>query len=226
MTRDFAKKPRRPAANPRRSDSSRSSNSRSNNSRSSSNRSSNNRSSGGNRASGARRVTTKQRSPVPGWVWLLTGAVLGAFIMFLAYLSGVAPQQSVPVPVATEAQPVTTKAEVPKPRFDFYQLLKESEVEVKEPDPAQIRATEKLAEQQEFILQVGSFRSETDADRLRAQLILLNLDAQVEKVTVRSGEIWYRVLVGPFSDRSTMERARSTLASNRINALLLKRKKG
>lgn len=210
MTRDFAKKPRRPAANPRRSDSSRSSNSRSTTSR----------------ASGARRVAPRQKSQVPGWVWLFTGAVLGAFIMFLAYLSGVAPQQTAPAPVVAEAQPVATKPEVPKPRFDFYQLLKESEVEVREPDPAKIRAAEQLAEQQEFILQVGSFRSETDADRMRAQLILLNLEAQVEKVTVRSGEIWFRVLVGPFSDRSAMERARSTLAANRMNALLLKRKKG
>ena len=218
MPRDFAKKPRRTAPASSRSQSSRSDSSR--------NASGRRSSSNTGRNSGARRSPTKAKSQVPGWGWLFTGAVLGAFIMFLAYLSGMAPQPVSPAPIAVEAQPATTKAEVPKPRFDFYQLLKESEVEVREPAPARTKAAEQLAEQQEFILQVGSFRSDNDADRLRAQLILLNLDTQVEKVTVRSGEIWFRVLVGPFTDRSAMERARSTLASNRINALLLKRKKG
>ena len=31
-------------------------------------------------------------SSIPGWVWLLTGVVTGAFIMFLVYLSGLSPQ--------------------------------------------------------------------------------------------------------------------------------------
>ncbi|WP_439134816.1 SPOR domain-containing protein [Pseudomaricurvus sp.] len=212
MTRDFAKKTRSPASGKRGSGNSRSGSSRSGGSRSSKTRNS--------------RSNSKPKSQVPGWVWLFTGTVLGAFIMFLAYLAGIAPQQSNPQPMAVEAQPEQTKPQVPKPRFDFYQLLKESEVEVKQPSKAQREAAEQQAEKQEYILQVGSFRKDSDADRLRAQLILLNLDAQVEKVTVRSGETWYRVLVGPYSDHSKMERARSILASNRINALLLKRKKG
>ncbi|MBU3068365.1 SPOR domain-containing protein [Aestuariicella sp. G3-2] len=199
MTRDFAKKTRRPASNKRSSGNTRSSN---------------------------RRPASKPKSQVPGWVWLFTGTVLGAFIMFLAYLAGIAPQPTNPQPIAAEDQPEQTKPQVPKPRFDFYQLLKESEVEVKEPTPAQREAAKEQAENQEYILQVGSFRKDSDADRLRAQLILLNLDAQVEKVTVRSGETWYRVLVGPYSNSSKMERARSILASNRINSLLLKRKQG
>lgn len=223
MTRDFAKKPRRPAATSRRADSSRSSNSRAASNRGGASRS--------GRASGARRVTPRHGSQAPGWVWLFTGTALGLFIAFLTYLAVVDPQQpaaGAPAPVIAKAQPAATKPEVPKPRFDFYQLLKENEVEVKEPPlPARPnQPVEQLADQQEFILQVGSFRSDADADRLRAQLILLNLDAQIEKVSVRSGEIWYRVLVGPFGDRPSMERARNTLASNSINALLLKRKKG
>lgn len=222
MTRDFAKKTRRPATDKRSSGNTRSSNSRANNNRTNNSRTANSR--GSNSRSNSNNGRSGGKSQVPGWVWLFTGTLLGAFIMFLAYLAGIAPQSS-PPPIAVEAQPEQTKPQVPKPRFDFYQLLKESEVEVKEPSKAQREAAEKIAEKQEYILQVGSFRKDSDADRLRAQLILLNLEATVEKVIVRSGETWFRVLVGPYSDHSKMERARSTLASNRINALLLKRKK-
>jgi len=168
----------------------------------------------------AKKAPTK--SQVPSWVWLFTGTILGAFIMFLTYLSGITP--------APQSQPVATKpskpkAEIPKPRFDFYQLLKESEVVVKEPnknlDPSKSAAAAQKIE--EYILQVGSFKKNTDADRLRVELILLNLDTYIEKVTVRNGETWHRVLVGPYRSHSKMAQARGTLVSNDIKPLLLKR---
>lgn len=165
----------------------------------------------------------KPKSQVPGWVWLFTGTILGAFIMFLAYLSGIAPNRA-PTPVAPVAKQAPEKTEVPKPRFDFYQLLKETEVVVKEVPSHTAKETEAI-EAQEFILQVGSFKKTADADRLRAELILINLEAQVETVTVRNGETWHRVLVGPYQSRSKVAKARSTLVSNDINPLLLKRKR-
>jgi len=165
----------------------------------------------------------KPKSQVPGWIWLFTGTILGAFIMFLAYLSGIAPQQG-PQPAAKAATQKPAKDVVPKPRFDFYQLLKETEVVVKE-TPSHSPKETTAREAQEFILQVGSFKKSADADRLRAELILMNLEAQVETVTVRNGETWHRVLVGPYQSRSKVAKARSTLVSNDINPLLLKRKR-
>ncbi|MAZ89052.1 MAG: carbamoyl-phosphate synthase small subunit [Cellvibrionaceae bacterium] len=171
----------------------------------------------------SKRAAPKPKSQVPGWVWLFTGTILGAFIMFLAYLSGVTPQQT-PTP-ATAAKHEEPSHDIPKPRFDFYQLLKETEVVVKEV-PSHTPKEAAAIETQEFILQVGSFKKNADADRLRAELILMNLDAQVETVTVRNGETWHRVLVGPFQSRSKVAKARSVLVSNDINPLLLKRKAG
>jgi cell division protein FtsN len=75
------------------------------------------------------------------------------------------------------------------------------------------------------LLQVGSFKSNRDADSLRARLLLLNLNAKIEKVSPRKNETWHRVIVGPFSDRSELADARGKLASNGIDSLLLKRKK-
>src|SRR5690625_1944758 len=44
-----------------------------------------------------RRPAARRRQPksqVPGWVWLFTGAVLGAFVSFLIYLADVPPAAS------------------------------------------------------------------------------------------------------------------------------------
>ena len=182
-----------------------------------------------NRSPNRRRAPAKP--PVPGWVWLLIGGILGAFIMFLVYLADVVPKPATQEKPAVEKPKVTrTETEeekVPKPRFDFYKLLQESEVIVPATEPAQ--TVEKIAETQpnsmEYILQVGSFRNNVDADKLRAQLILLNLDARIEKVTIRNGELWHRVIVGPFQDQSRLASARSTLVANQYNALMLKRDK-
>lgn len=173
------------------------------------------------------------KSQVPGWVWLFTGSVLGAFVMFLVYLAGVPPQPSTMNERLSEVSDVleapdsaasqSAEDETPKPRFDFYQLLKESEVVVNpEPIPKQETAAGE-AEKIEYILQVGSFKNPSDADRLRAQLILLNLDARIETVKVRNAETWHRVLVGPFPTHATMAKARGTLSSNQLDSLLLKR---
>lgn len=181
------------------------------------------------------RIQAKNSSPktqVPAWVWLFTGSVLGAFVMFLVYLAGIPPQSSTmgdtlgEVSKAIEARPsqgekASEAEQNPKPRFDFYQLLKESEVVVN-PEPIPEQATAE-SEKVEYVLQVGSFKNASDADRLRAQLLLLNLDAKVETVKVRNAETWHRVLVGPFPTRVTMARARGTLSNNELDSLLLKR---
>ncbi len=111
-----------------------------------------------------------------------------------------------------------------KPRFDFYTLLRESEVIV--PDtPDTNPSTQSANSNDVFLLQVGSFKSNRDADSLRARLLLLNLDAKIEKVSPRKNETWHRVIVGPIIDRSELADARGKLASNGIDSLLLKRKK-
>lgn len=171
----------------------------------------------------AKKKKAQHQSQVPSWVWLFTGTALGAFVMFLIYLSGVTPKPS-PAPIAKKIETAKPKEVMPKPRFDFYQLLKESEVVVKERAPSDTQGKNKRpAKIEEYLLQVGSFKKASDADRLRAELILLNLEAQIETVTVRNGETWHRVLVGPYRSHSKMAQARGTLLSNEIQPLLLKR---
>ncbi|GAB1261715.1 SPOR domain-containing protein [Aurantivibrio plasticivorans] len=178
--------------------------------------------------------STHRESRIPGWVWLFTGSILGAFVMFLFYLKDI-PKQ--PATLMTEfngndtnksAAPKIdeTKDEdgVTKPRFVFYELLKENEVVV-DTTPIDMPEANEVKEDIEYMLQAGSFRNAADADRLRAQLILQNLNATVEKKLVRD-QPWHRVMVGPFKTRAQASKARGTLASMDIDSIMSKQTVG
>ena len=168
----------------------------------------------------ARRTSSAKSNSTPALVWFIVGLVVGAFAASIYFIKNpvVAPAPK------EEPKPKVTENKTPKPRFDFYKLLQESETivpaseTINEEKPAQEQSTE-------YILQVGSFPRADDADKLRAQLILLNLDASIEKVEIRKGEIWHRVVVGPFNTQNELTQARSQLVKNEYNALVLKRAK-
>ena len=167
----------------------------------------------------APRNSTHKPSMLPAFV---SGVVVGALGMYLVpVLFSGGEQQSI------QAQREAAMAEDKKQniKFDFYTLLKETEIMVPDggeetPDkPAQNQPEDNYA----YLLQVGSFINPSDADSLRVNLIMLNLDASVESVG-QNGSTWHRVLVGPFDNTSKMASARARLAENGIDSLLLKRK--
>lgn len=191
-------------------------------------------------ASAKKRQVKNQRLPLgtrtPPWAIFLSGAIVGVAATLAAVLWR--PHSINPAESSSDAN---TKAQVEaKPRFDFYTLLKESEVfvpEVEEPplvkaplptDPAKRKDDEKVPAEKpspyEFILQTGSFRARGDADSLRARLLLLNLKATVESAGTKPGEVWHRVMVGPFTSQETLARARAALQQNGVDSILVKRK--
>lgn len=153
----------------------------------------------------------------PAWAWLVIGLLLAALITLLIYLAN-KPQTE--ANQATAKTPTQKDNKPPQPRFDFYEILKEQEVEV--PDRSseiQASAPQNIL----YYLQAGSFRNSADAERLRAELVLNNLPTQIEEKASSKGGRWHRVIVGPFKSRSKMAKARSTLASKQLSPLLLKR---
>jgi len=174
----------------------------------------------------SRRASAPKGKQAPAWVWFIIGAICGAFAMALAFTFHGPKAQ--PETATEEQKPVTNESKTPKPRFDFYKLLQESEQIV--PATETIGDGEKSAAQPEsdieYILQVGSFPNQAEADKLRAQLILLNLDAHIESVEIHKGEVWHRVVVGPFNSQEKLATARSSLVANQYTALVLKRAKG
>lgn len=71
-----------------------------------------------------------------------------------------------------------------------------------------------------YILQAGSSRNGADAERLRANLALQGMVAQVQPVTI-NGETWHRIRVGPFGSRAEADAAQRQLHGAKINTMLL-----
>jgi len=169
---------------------------------------------------GQRRTAARPAGATHGWRWYGAGLLTGVFLSFLLYLGtlpspgGAGPEQKNTAQAA--AQP-------PKPRFDFYTLLPEQTLDVEAEPAPQVAKPEGSSMGSDFyLLQAGSFRQRDDADRRRAELLLLGLEPKVEETNGDNGR-WYRVYVGPFDSRSKMAKARSLTANQNIDTLLLKR---
>ncbi|MFN2348354.1 MAG: SPOR domain-containing protein [Thioalkalivibrio sp.] len=180
----------------------------------------------------------KKSSGLPGWVWGVAGLTIGLFAALLIYLDGRegAPSEarviSAPAPAQREARDVRRQQaeEVPappKPRFDFYTMLPELEVVVPEPETRPSRpgepapAPKQVEEPGIYMLQAGSFRQYQEADRMKASLALLGVQADIQKVQVNS-DTWHRVRVGPFRDTAELNKVRERLHGNQIQTLLMK----
>ena len=163
------------------------------------------------------------REPISALRWYSAGIITGVILCFLMYL-GTLPAAPGTPGAATEADlAAAIETEPPKPRFDFYTLLPQQTIDV-EVDPGEIAKTRTNPTIELYILQAGSFRQREDADRRRAELLLLSLDPKVEETSGDNGR-WFRVYVGPFESRSAVAKARGLTAAQNIDTLLLKRSK-
>jgi cell division protein FtsN len=177
------------------------------------------------------RKTSTRRKPAAkartmGWQLYIAGLFSGVFLSFLLYL-GTLPPTIDPATQATADSHAPAKSEPPKPRFDFYTLLPEQSVErpTAPIDTATPQSVKNTKNAEFYLLQTGSFKQREDADRRRAELILLGLEPNIEETNGDNGR-WYRVYLGPFQSRAKLNKARSLTAAQNIDTLLLKRRSG
>ena len=72
-----------------------------------------------------------------------------------------------------------------------------------------------------YYLQAGAFRSTSDAEAMRARLLLLGMDATIQTAPYNDGTI-NRVRVGPFVGLDDMNKARSLLGSEKIETSVVR----
>ena len=72
-----------------------------------------------------------------------------------------------------------------------------------------------------YFLQTGAFRDQADAESGRAKLALLGFEAKVSERTGDSG-VLYRVRIGPFEHADAMNRTRSKLSDNGVDAAIVR----
>ncbi len=171
----------------------------------------------------AQRRSGEGQSRGKGLRLYVAGVLTGVFLSFIGYL-GTLPDPAVS---ATETgTPEQPEVVIQRPRFDFYtNLTQESidEVQDQVEPAADVRKPPTATELPEpYLLQAGSFRQPDDAERRRAQLLLLGLEPVIEEISSING-IWFRVYLGPFESRELMVRARGLTTNQNIETLLLKR---
>jgi cell division protein FtsN len=181
----------------------------------------------------ARKNTNPPPPKRPLWPALIVVLLVAGLGFGLYQLAGVEPdpqatQQAVQQPEAV-AKPVVktvvkTKAQPKqsKPDYKFYKLLPESEV-----TPSEVEAykstPKSAADYSKYLLQAGSFKRSSDADSLRATLLLVGMpNVTTSKVVSSSGTTWYRVRLGPFSSRSKLNKAYDQLVRMRLQPLQIK----
>ena len=160
--------------------------------------------------------------------WLIPVAAVSGFVGFLVYLNTIdpPPETSSGSPsTVSEPEPESSTPRGEDPEFRFYEMLPESEVmtpdtEAYEPEP------DLSAQNREYILQAGSFRTRRDAERQRAQVGFQGLRARIQEVSIDENKTWYRVMVGPYDSRSDMNKAIDRLVSINIQPLVRQRKTG
>lgn len=119
--------------------------------------------------------------------------------------------------LATTVKPLPVPQE---PKFDFYNVLPEMEVTI--PETTKIPAPVTSTATPVYILQVGAFKSQPEAERLKVELALLGLQAGIETSTMPNGTIWYRVKLGPYAEEATVDGDKQRLQANGIRSFKVK----
>lgn len=109
--------------------------------------------------------------------------------------------------------------------FTFYHLLTRPRFEIAHPDQVQSARTDyghhPVSQPGRYLIQVGSFRRWSEADRLKAELAFWGIVAHISSVRIDHGETWHRVQIGPIGDLHQLNRVRSVLATHHVTSLLI-----
>jgi len=113
-----------------------------------------------------------------------------------------------------------------KPHYDFYTMLPNLKVFVPKnvengSGSAPVNEGDEIESHGTYTLQVGSYRNLSDADRVKAQLALLGIEADIYTVKV-SDETWHRVVIGPYNNSGKLRQITTRLRKNNIEFMVTK----
>ncbi len=107
----------------------------------------------------------------------------------------------------TAVAATTVTASAPKPAV----------AKIQGPAPARIaeaRPVAPAASRGAFSVQVAAFKARRDAEQMKGSLTLKGFNVSVIPINHATKGIWYRVVVGPYANRSLAQRAQVDLARN------------
>ena len=106
-----------------------------------------------------------------------------------------------------------------KPRFEFYKVLTDKP-EGTAPAQATAKPVNKpvAKEKESYFLQAGAFANADDADKLKAKLAMLGMEASVQATKLPDKTVWHRVRMGPYKNADEMNKVSAMLKQNGVNA--------
>jgi cell division protein FtsN len=165
---------------------------------------------------------------LPGWAWGFIVGIIGAIlivklgpVLYQAELhTGKKSAPTAPVAAATHATPAASTA----PHYDFYKMLPSFQVVIPGQDKEVKSGNETAPVEQpgSYILQVGSFPTFADADKMKATLALQGIESNIQQVQVNNGSTWNRVRIGPIKDLKELNSIRAKLSQDHIDPLVIK----
>jgi cell division protein FtsN len=178
-----------------------------------------------------------QPQSYPGWMWMLFGLAIGLSVAFAVYVKDRGPAAREPAPKTAaanaaldrNAEKASAAVEPPstepakEPRFTFYTLLPDMEVIVpgKVPAAEADQPPQAIVEPGIYVLQAGSFSTEADAERRRAELGLQGIASHIQRVKVNDRN-YHRVYIGPVEDLDELNMLRSRLRAAKIDVLRIR----
>lgn len=210
------------------------------------------------------RVAAKKSSG--GLIYLMTGLVIGLFIAFLVYLeeqpednsknlshpatnktSNKQTQQKLTSKKANNKNKPVPKPAPQVPKYEFYTMLPDVEVEVNVPDIVQKKQVIKAQAQAQakknpdtakvqkprksvpisskktlYQLQVGAFAAKNKAESMKGQLGFMGMQSSVSSSLLSNGKKVYKVRIGPSSNEKKLQLIKGELKRMHINAFLQK----
>lgn len=125
----------------------------------------------------------------------------------------------------TDKAAAVGEAEEGAKNYDFYDMLPNFEVVVPEKDRVVARERDTAPAHIErpgvYVLQAGSYRAQAEADRIRAQLKLQGIDANVQRVAI-DDDVWHRVRIGPLTDLTELNQLRARLRAADLDSLVIR----
>lgn len=196
----------------------------------------------------AKRKTTRRRKAQPapnqGPAWLVLGLIIGlgiaAAMNWDTVKEYVAAAVDKPQTTTAANQVEKQKKQATKPEFDFYDMLANKKVESPQ-EPSKPKAappkeapkqavapilegipqTQEVQAPDRYIIQVASFSSYQEADRMRAQLTMSGFDVYIQTAQ-QNNRTLYRINMGPYVSKDAAMVKQKDLQNYNIASLLIK----
>lgn len=183
-----------------------------------------------------RRASRARKSEYPPFVWMLFGLAIGLSVAFAVYVKDREPpvmaKSAAPQPASLknalddnseEVKPSSVGDKPADKRFTFYDILPNFEVITPDETPeitADV-APQAIEEPGIYVLQAGSFSTNKDADRRRAELALHGIESHIQRVKVNDRN-YHRVYIGPTDDLDELNMLRSRLRAAQIDVFRIR----